>query len=280
MKRFFLHLVVLLLAACSESKKDAQAASGQPAVSTTDLPVVVLGGPTCAEFVKGLTLAGVSKAQDLSRESLAGKAAALHAASVAVILVDATEGPLPVTREDVLLTRQFCRGTVVIGFSKSALVEDAELLDLEEMEVRDLLNKYDHPGDTAAVGFDSESARTKQPKGFAALAVLLSKMRPADPPRAARPAQQAAGAELYVLADLEAFKRGLIQPVSSGGCQLIFGDKVVPCTLQTPQAVQPGSAGKVTLAFPEPVSFRVGDRFVIGVEDHLTAAGRIGDVTR
>jgi translation elongation factor EF-Tu-like GTPase len=68
--------------------------------------------------------------------SLAGKTAALHAASVAVILVDATDGPLPVNREDILLTRQFCRGTVMIGFSKSALVKDEELLDLEVMEVR------------------------------------------------------------------------------------------------------------------------------------------------
>ena len=133
MNRLLLPLTALLLVACSDSKKDAQATSGQAMASTTDLPVVVLGGPTCPEFVKGLKAAGVSKAQDLSGESLAGKAAALHAASVAVILVDATEGPLPVNREDVLLTRQFCRGTVMVAFSKSALVEDGELLDLEEM---------------------------------------------------------------------------------------------------------------------------------------------------
>lgn len=247
--------------------------------STTDLPVVVLGGPTCPEFVKGLKSAGVTKAQDLSGESLAGKAAALHAASVAIILVDATEGPLPVTREDVLLTRQFCRGTVMVGFSKSALVEDGELLDLEEMEVRDLLSKYDHPGETAAVCFDSESARTKQPKGFAAMAAVLAKMQPAAPSPPTKPAQEA-GAELYVLTDMEAFKQGIIQPVSSGGFQLIFGDKVVPCMVHTPQTVQPGASATVTLTFRENVNLRAGERFVIGMADHLAAAGRIGKFTR
>jgi len=274
MNRLLLPLTAILLVACSDSKKD-----GQAMAITTDLQVVVLGGPTCPEFVKGLKSAGVTKAQDLSRESLAGKAAALHAASVAVILVDATDGPLPVTREDVLLTRQFCRGTVMVGFSKSALIEDAELLDLEEMEVRDLLSKYDHPGETAAVCFDSESARTKQPKGYGAIAAVLSKMQPAAPPAPTKPAQ-AAGAELYVLTDMEAFKRGIIQPVISGNYQLIFGDKVVPCTVQTPQAVQPGASGAVTLTFPETLNLRASDRFVIGMQDHVLAAGAVLSVTR
>lgn len=274
MNRLLLPLTAILLVACSDSKKD-----GQAMAITTDLQVVVLGGPTCPEFVKGLKSAGVSKAQDLSRESLAGKAAALHAASVAVILVDATEGPLPVTREDVLVTRQFCRGTVMVGFSKSALVEDAELLDLEEMEVRDLLSKYDHPGETAAVCFDSESARTKLPKGFGAIAAVLSKMQPAAPPLPTKTTQEA-GAGLYVLTDMEAFKRGIIQPVSSGGYQLVFGDKVLHCTLQTAQAVQPGASGTVTLTFPESLNIRASDRFVIGMQDHVIAAGSVLGVTR
>lgn len=246
---------------------------------TTDLAVVVLGGPTCAEFVKGLKSAGVSKVQDLSGESLAGKAAALHAASVAVILVDATEGPLPVTREDTLLARQFCRGTVMAAFSKSALVEDAELLDLEEMEVRDLLSKYNPLGDAAAVVFDSASARTKLPKGFGAIAAVLSKMPPAYPPPPAKPKQEV-GVHLHVLVDAETFKRGMARPLSSGSYQLIFGDKVVPCTLQTSQPVQPGHSGAVMLTFPETLNLGGGELFVIGMQDHVIAGGVIMGVTR
>lgn len=114
----------------------------------------------------------------------------------------------------------------MVGFSKSALVEDAELIDLEVVELRDLLNKYDFPGDTAAVGFDSESARTKLPKGYSAIADLIAKMSAAASPTLSQPLQNVT-AGLYVLADMEAFKRGIARPVGSGSYQIIFGEQVL-----------------------------------------------------
>ncbi len=65
----------------------------------------------------------------------------------AILVVDAADGPMPQTREHILLARQVNVPALVVFLNKIDLVDDAELLDLVEMEVRDLLKKYDFPGD-------------------------------------------------------------------------------------------------------------------------------------
>jgi elongation factor Tu len=69
----------------------------------------------------------------------------------AILVVAATDGPMPQTREHVLLARQVNVPYIVVYMNKCDAVEDAELLDLVEMEVRDLLNKYQFPGDKIPV---------------------------------------------------------------------------------------------------------------------------------
>jgi elongation factor Tu len=69
----------------------------------------------------------------------------------AILVVDASEGPMPQTREHILLARQVGVPAIVVFLNKVDLVDDAELLELVEMEVRDLLNKYQFPGDTTPV---------------------------------------------------------------------------------------------------------------------------------
>jgi elongation factor Tu len=65
----------------------------------------------------------------------------------AILVVDASEGPMPQTREHVLLARQVGVPAIVIYLNKVDLVDDPELLELVELELRDLLSKYDFPGD-------------------------------------------------------------------------------------------------------------------------------------
>jgi elongation factor Tu len=65
----------------------------------------------------------------------------------AILVVAATDGPMPQTREHVLLARQVNVPYIVVYMNKCDAVEDPELLELVEMEVRDLLNKYQFPGD-------------------------------------------------------------------------------------------------------------------------------------
>jgi elongation factor Tu len=69
----------------------------------------------------------------------------------AILVVSAADGPMPQTREHILLARQVGVPAIVVFLNKVDLVDDPELLDLVEMEIRDLLNKYQFPGDTAAV---------------------------------------------------------------------------------------------------------------------------------
>jgi elongation factor Tu len=69
----------------------------------------------------------------------------------AILVVSAMDGPMPQTREHILLAKQVNVPSIVVFLNKCDLVDDAELLDLVELEVRELLSSYDFPGDDAPV---------------------------------------------------------------------------------------------------------------------------------
>jgi elongation factor Tu len=69
----------------------------------------------------------------------------------AILVVSAVDGPMPQTREHILLARQVNVPAIVVFLNKCDLVDDAELLDLVELEVRELLSKYNFPGDDVPV---------------------------------------------------------------------------------------------------------------------------------
>src|ERR1700742_5228223 len=69
----------------------------------------------------------------------------------AILVVSAADGPMPQTREHILLARQVGVPYIVVFLNKVDVVDDAELLDLVELEVRELLSKYQFPGDKAPV---------------------------------------------------------------------------------------------------------------------------------
>jgi elongation factor Tu len=86
----------------------------------------------------------------------------------AILVVSAADGPMPQTREHILLARQVGVPRIVVFLNKCDLVDDAELLDLIELEVRELLNKYDFPGDDTPIIRGAAFPALQNPKDAAA----------------------------------------------------------------------------------------------------------------
>ena len=92
----------------------------------------------------------------------------------AILVVSAADGPMPQTREHILLARQVGVPAIVVFLNKIDLVDDKELLDLVEMEIRDLLTKYGFPGDkTPVVRGSSAAAMADKPEGEKAIQELM-----------------------------------------------------------------------------------------------------------
>ena len=93
----------------------------------------------------------------------------------AILVVSAADGPMPQTREHILLARQVGVPAIVVYLNKVDLVDDPELLDLVEMEIRDLLNKYQFPGDkTPVVRGSATAALAATPEGVKSIDDLLA----------------------------------------------------------------------------------------------------------
>src|SRR6202166_3878801 len=83
----------------------------------------------------------------------------------AILVCSAADGPMPQTREHILLARQVGVPAIVVFLNKCDMVDDAELLELVEMEVRELLDKYEFPGDTTPIIHGSAKLAMEGDKG-------------------------------------------------------------------------------------------------------------------
>jgi elongation factor Tu len=95
----------------------------------------------------------------------------------AILVVAATDGPMPQTREHILLARQVGVPYIVVALNKVDMVEDAELLELVELEVRELLTKYQFPGDDVPiVRVSALGGLNGEPQWEAAIDELMEKV--------------------------------------------------------------------------------------------------------
>ena len=83
----------------------------------------------------------------------------------AILVVSAADGPMPQTREHILLARQVGVPYIIVFMNKADMVDDAELLELVEMEVRELLSKYEFPGDDTPIVIGSAKLALEGDKG-------------------------------------------------------------------------------------------------------------------
>lgn len=93
----------------------------------------------------------------------------------AILVVAATDGPMPQTREHILLSKQVGVPKIVVFLNKCDMVDDAEFIDLVEMDVREMLNEYDFPGDdTPFVRGSALGALNDEPQWVAKIEELMS----------------------------------------------------------------------------------------------------------
>ncbi len=90
----------------------------------------------------------------------------------AILVVSATDGPMPQTREHILLARQVGVPYIVVFLNKCDMVEDKELIDLVEEEIRDLLKKYEFPGDITPIIRGSALKALENPTGADAAPIM------------------------------------------------------------------------------------------------------------
>jgi elongation factor Tu len=98
----------------------------------------------------------------------------------AILVVSAADGPMPQTREHILLARQVGVPYIVVYMNKVDMVDDPELLDLVELEVRELLSKYEFPGDEVPVIRGSALQAMQDPKNEEAAASILELVKALD----------------------------------------------------------------------------------------------------
>ena len=98
----------------------------------------------------------------------------------AILVVSASDGPMPQTREHILLARQVQVPSIVVFMNKVDQVDDDELLELVEMEIRELLNEYDFPGDDTPIIQGSALKALESPEDEAATKCILDLMEQVD----------------------------------------------------------------------------------------------------
>ncbi len=107
----------------------------------------------------------------------------------AILVVSAADGPMPQTREHILLARQVGVPAIVVFMNKCDMVDDPELLDLVELEIRELLTKYEFPGDTIPIVKGSALAALEDSNAKLGKEAILELMKAVDEniPQPARP---------------------------------------------------------------------------------------------
>ena len=181
----------------------------------------------------------------------------------AILVVSAADGPMPQTREHVLLARQVGVPSIVVALNKADMVDDEELLDLVELEVRELLSEYEFPGDDTPI-------------------VRVSALKALE-----GDAEAAAGV-LELMAQVDSFvpepTRELDKPFFTNyRPQFFFRTTDVTGHIQLPEGtemVMPGDNTPITVELIHPIAMDEGLRFAIREGGRTVASGRVTKIIK
>src|SRR5919106_1202645 len=192
----------------------------------------------------------------------------------AILVVSAADGPMPQTREHVLLARQVNVPYIVVALNKVDMVDDPELLDLVELEVRELLNTYEFPGDDAPAGDNVGVLLRGIDKDDVARGQVLAKPGSITP-------HTDFNAQVYVLSKDEG---GRHTPFVEGyQPQYYFRTTDVTGQIKLPEGtemVMPGDNVEMSVTLEKPIAMEEGLRFAIREGGRTVGAGRVTKVTK
>ncbi|KCW94482.1 elongation factor Tu [Escherichia coli] len=187
----------------------------------------------------------------------------------AILVVAATDGPMPQTREHILLGRQVGVPYIIVFLNKCDMVDDEELLELVEMEVRELLSQYDFPGDDTPI---VRGSALKALEGDAERGQVLAK------PGTIKPHTKFES-EVYILSKDEG---GRHTPFFKGyRPQFYFRTTDVTGTIELPEGVEmvmPGDNIKMVVTLIHPIAMDDGLRFAIREGGRTVGAGVVAKV--
>lgn len=223
-----------------------------------------------------------------SADDSAAIANQLLTADVAFLVVDSTQGPLPIVREQLIVSRQARVPSVVIYFSNTrtlltaAAKDAAELLELEEMEMRELLNKYEMGGDRAAVLFDGDVAkvyRSEFAKGSTELARFLSTYRQRRPAQPLLRTVSQFNCYYYLLSNPEANGKG-ISLTDQSEIEVWVEGRVATATVKSKKLHKPGDNGEFLLALGTSLKATEGSRVLLLRNGATVGVGVVASVAR
>jgi hypothetical protein len=205
-------------------------------------------------------------------------------ADLALLCIDGTVGPRPIAREHVLLSRQARVPEVVIAFTRSGQVKSGELLELEELEARELLKVYKLPGDNAACVFDDVSApasgRSLTGKGPRGIVNVVAQLAHGRPPTEAAVPGLGFEAAVYALVPEESFRPDIAGAFKDGSATMLIDGRERQVAVSSAKTIAPGDNGTVQLVFAGQESIARGTRFVFVRAGHISAAGTIVSAKR
>lgn len=197
----------------------------------------------------------------------------------AVIVVDATQGPLPITREHIQVARQAGVPSLSVLFVKVEQANDAELLELEAMEIRELINTYEMGGDAAPVFYDANLGSVAPMNNVEGLASVLDALKN-TPARAPQPAPMIQGQNLQTFIYLLTPQESVPTLKLHQGIQVTLwvNGQVERGVVTSTAAIYPGDSRELALQLNAPVMAAAGSRFLLEREGHPIAMGVVQSI--
>ena len=205
----------------------------------------------------------------------------------AILVVAATDGPMPQTREHILLSRQVGVPYIIVFLNKCDMVDDEELLDLVEMEVRELLDQYDFPGDDTPIVRGSALMALEDPDGpwgdkivelFEAIDEYIPEPQRANDKPFLMPVE-----DVFSITGRGTVATGRVERPFFNGYrpQFYFRTTDVTGDLQLPEGTEmcmPGDNITMTISLITPIAIEEGLRFAIREGGRTVGSGVVTEI--